>query len=144
MLKIEIIGNLGADAETRELNGRKFYTFRVAHTDRTTDQNTGETREKTIWANCIANNLSEGLLALLTKGQKIFIRGRADLRVFSSEKYRQMMAGLDVNVTEIELCGASKAEKEFMEGANATLLQLQELGYTTIDEVPRKEETNEK
>ena len=32
MLKVEIIGNLGADAEIKEANGSKFVTMRVAHT----------------------------------------------------------------------------------------------------------------
>ena len=34
MIKLEIIGNLGADAEVKVYNGNKFVTFRVAHTDK--------------------------------------------------------------------------------------------------------------
>ena len=42
MLKLVIIGNLGADAELRNANGAQFLSFRVAHSDRWTDRNSGE------------------------------------------------------------------------------------------------------
>ena len=41
MIKLEIIGNLGADAEIKQYNGNKFVSFRVAHTDKWVDQQTG-------------------------------------------------------------------------------------------------------
>ena len=34
MLKCEIIGNLGADAEVKEANGSKFVAMRVAHSSK--------------------------------------------------------------------------------------------------------------
>ena len=138
MFRVELIGNLGADVERKETNGKVFYTFRVAHTDRYTDTTSGEVREKTTWANCLASSISDNLLPILRKGQKVFVRGRADLRVFSSEKYRTMMAGLDVSVTEIELCGISREEREYIENARAIFAGLEAKGYATTDEIPAK------
>ena len=34
MFKVEVIGNLGADAQVKDANGTKFITFRVAHTEK--------------------------------------------------------------------------------------------------------------
>jgi single-stranded DNA-binding protein len=34
MLKVELIGNIGADAEVKDYQGNKFVTFRVAHSSR--------------------------------------------------------------------------------------------------------------
>ena len=31
MLKAQVIGNLGADAEVKSSNGKQFVSFRVAH-----------------------------------------------------------------------------------------------------------------
>ena len=43
MLKAFIIGNLGADAEVKNSNGRDFVTFRVAHSFNSTDSNGNST-----------------------------------------------------------------------------------------------------
>lgn len=138
MFKIEIIGNLGADVETKSVNGKTFHTFRVAHTDRYTNATTGEVVETTTWFNCLANSLSENVLPLLTKGQRVFVRGRASLKVYSSAQYHQMMAGCDVNVSEIELCGASRAEREYIAQAQSIYKALDELGYNNVEEIPAK------
>ena len=55
MLKVEIIGNLGADAEIKESNGSKFVVMRVAHTSKYTDQN-GQPHESTTWVDVTLNN----------------------------------------------------------------------------------------
>lgn len=138
MFRAEILGNLGADVETKDVNGKRFYTFRVAHTDKFTNSSTGEVTETTTWFNCIANSISENLLPLLTKGQRVFVRGRASLRVYSSAQYHQMMAGCDVSVTEIELCGASKAERDYIAQAQSLYITLSNLGYDNVTEIPAK------
>lgn len=33
MIRLEIVGNLGADAEIKDYNGSKFVSFRVAHSE---------------------------------------------------------------------------------------------------------------
>ena len=106
MLKVELIGNLGADAEVKESNGSKFVVLRVAHTSKYTDQN-GQAHEKTTWVDVTINDAESKVLPYLKAGVKVFIRGNADLRVYSSPKDRCMKAGLSVSAFEIELCGGS-------------------------------------
>lgn len=104
MFKCEFIGNLGADAEIKEANGSKFVTMRVAHVDKYTDGE-GKTHESTIWADVTMSNTESKVIPFLKVGVKIFVRGNASLRVYSSPKDRMMKAGIKIAATEIELCG---------------------------------------
>ena len=54
MLQSTLIGHLGADAECKNANGKEFVTFRVANTDRWTDD-AGQVHESTTWVDCIIN-----------------------------------------------------------------------------------------
>lgn len=109
MLKAEVIGNLGADAKVVSENGYAFIKFNVAHTDRWTDQD-GKEHTATQWVSCIINDSNSKLLPFLTKGKQVFVRGNLTARVFSSEKERRMVAGLNLNVREIELVGGVSRE----------------------------------
>lgn len=106
MFRVEIIGNLGADAEVKESNGTKFVTMRIAHTDSYKDD-AGNKHEKTVWIDATMNDADSKLLPYLKQGVKVFVRGNGSLRVYSSPKDRCMKAGITVSVREIELVGGS-------------------------------------
>lgn len=108
MIKMEIIGNLGADAQLQVYNGNKFVSFRIANTDAWTDKATGEIKKSTQWISCTLNGDGGSLLPYLKKGTKIFVRGNAQIVVYSSPKTHQMEAGVNLFVREIELCGGNK------------------------------------
>lgn len=109
MFRVEIIGNLGADASVMESNGSKFVTLRIAHTDAYKDD-AGNKHEKTVWIDATINDAETKLLPYLKQGVKVFVRGNANLRVYSSPKDRCMKAGCTVSVREIELVGGSSDE----------------------------------
>lgn len=106
MFTSEVIGNLGSDVEIKDVNGKKFAAFAVAHSDKWTDAE-GKEHSTTTWIDCIMNNTEAGVLQFLKAGVKVFVRGNTTLRVFSSKKDRCMKAGATLNVREIELCGGS-------------------------------------
>lgn len=106
MIKVELIGNLGADCEVKDSNGSKFVTMRIAHTEKYKAQN-GNDVETTTWVDVTFNNTESKILPYLKAGVKVFVRGNAHLRVYSSKKDRCMKAGLTIAATEIELCGGS-------------------------------------
>lgn len=103
MLQVTCIGHLGANAECKSSNGKEFVTFRIANTDKWTDQ-AGQVHEETIWVDCIINGKPK-VLEYLKKGQLVYITGSVSLRVYSSAKDKCMKAGLTVNVLRIELLG---------------------------------------
>lgn len=106
MLKVEFIGNLGADAEIKEANGSKWVSMRAAHTTKYQTEN-GEDRSITTWVDINLSNSESKVIPFLKAGVKVFVRGNADLRVYSSKKDRMMKAGLTIHASEIELVGGS-------------------------------------
>lgn len=112
MIKLEVIGNLGADAQLQVNNGNKFVSFRVANTESWTDKKTGEIIKTTQWVSCSLNGDGGGILPYLRKGTKVFVRGNAQTVIYSSPKTHQMEVGINIFVREIELCGGNREEKK--------------------------------
>lgn len=105
MQLLQLIGNLGADAKVVDNNGRPFISFNVADTERWKDENNVD-HEKTQWVSCAYNGgLDAPILPYLKAGTKVFVMGRQRTRVYSSEKERRMVAGINLSVTHIELVG---------------------------------------
>lgn len=110
MFKTEIIGCLGADAVIKEDNNGQFITFRVAHSDAWVDKDNCK-HENTTWVSCILNIRSRNLLPYLLKGGKVFVRGNSRLNTFTGHDGK-LHAGININVTEIELCDLKKESNE--------------------------------
>lgn len=108
MMKVELIGHLGADAELQTVDGFSFATCRVADSSRWTDKD-GVLHDNTRWVDVSITNY-EKLLPYLKKGTLVFVRGNLDTRVYSSEKDRCMKCGLTIRSLEIQLLSASKRE----------------------------------
>lgn len=106
MLKAEMIGNLGADAEIKTGDGYAFISMRVANTEKWKAED-GTEHTDTQWIDVIYSKTDSGLLPFLKSGVKIFVRGFLRSRLYSSQKDRKMKCGLTINATEIELCGGS-------------------------------------
>ena len=115
MLKIDVIGNLGASAETKTQNGETFVTMRVAATNKYVNKETGEIIENTTWVSCIWRGDHSRVTPFLLVGTKVFIRGDAALKMYVGHD-GQKHAGLNVRVQELELCG-SKSETPRQDGA---------------------------
>ena len=116
MLQFSILGNLGADAEKKEYNGRPFVSFRVAHSEK----RQGGT-EATTWISCVMNGDGGNVLQYLKRGQKVFVQGRGRVKTYSSPKSHQIEAGLDLSVDRIELCGQSLNPETVREWMNQNL-----------------------
>lgn len=115
MLKCELIGYLGADAQVVEYEGRKFVACRVADSDSWKDRD-GVRHERTRWIDVVVNNY-EGILPYLKKSTLVFVRGDVDLRVFSSPKDKCMKCGATVRAAEVKLLSAARREEHLNDGA---------------------------
>lgn len=131
MFKVIAIGNLGADAEIKESNGSKFITFRIAHSDRWETEN-GEKRERTQWIDVIISNAESKVFPFLKQGVKVYVRGNASLRVYSSPKERMMVCGVTVNAQDVELCGgiADDVPRELINPATSEIIKTQRLYWS--------------
>lgn len=103
MIKLQVEGNLGADAEVRRENGRVYVMFRVADTQRRTvgDKQT----ERTQWVSCFLNGDGGNLLQYLKKGARVYVSGDGDVNQYHSEQQRALVAGMTCFVRDIELVG---------------------------------------
>ena len=104
MFRATIIGNLGADARVENNNGRPFVSFSVAHNDRYTKED-GTVVDKQQWISCALNGDGGALLPYLKRGRQVYVEGKASTRIYSSEKERRMVAGVNINVDHLELIG---------------------------------------
>lgn len=111
MLRLEVIGNLGADAEVRSFNGQDFLSFRVAHSEKYTGAD-GVLHTSTTWVGCTYNGSASRLLPFLKCGVKVFVRGYVTMKIYTSPKTHQQEVGLNVSVRELELCGGSQHSEQ--------------------------------
>ena len=95
--KVIIVGNLGADPETRQFqNGGSVTTISVATSEQWTDKQSGEKREATEWHRVsLFNRLGEIAAQYLRKGSKVYIEGSLRTRKYQDEQ------GKDCFITEI-------------------------------------------
>lgn len=96
--KVILVGNLGADPETRyTTSGDPITNIRLATTDSWKDKNSGEKREVTEWHRVVFyRKLAEIAGQYLKKGSQVYIEGRIKTRKWQDKD------GQDRYTTEIE------------------------------------------
>lgn len=103
MLKAEIIGTIGADAEIKDFSGKKYVYLSVACNDYSKDQQ-GNRTETTTWVSVLWYGDGGGLLPYLKKGAKVFIRGNLKAKAYT-DKQGAAQASININAFEVQLCG---------------------------------------
>lgn len=133
-----LIGNLGADAKIVDNNGKPFISFNVADTDRWKDDG-GNIHESTTWVQCTLNGgaAENKVFEFLKAGTKVFVMGRMRTRVYSSEKERRMVAGVNLYVMQIELVGGSSDEvpRKLIDPKDATIHNVYKAYYVRQEEL---------
>ena len=85
MNKIQLIGNLGKDAETRfTTNNVSVTSFGLATTSRIKGKD-GNWVNETTWHNVVAFSLSDYIKNILKKGKKFFVEGRISKRDYTDK-----------------------------------------------------------
>ena len=84
--KVILIGHLGREAETKFTPAGVAVTkFSVATNRRWKDQQTGEWKEETDWANVVLWR-QENLANYLTKGKQVYVEGRLQTRNYEDKE----------------------------------------------------------
>lgn len=109
MLIVNLIGNLGADAQIKNKNGQNFLAFNVAHTSYVSKA-TGERTEVTQWVSVSASRYSDKLLDYLKRGQKVYISGKLYTKIWYDVEHKANV-GLNVLADIIELCGSQQLKQ---------------------------------
>lgn len=111
--KVIVIGNLGADPETRYIpSGAAVTTFSLAVSESWKDKNTGEIRERTEWVNIeVWGNAAEAAAKYLSKGSQCYVEGK--LQTDSWEKEGEKKYRTKVRADTIQFLGVKgSSEKE--------------------------------
>lgn len=139
MMRVEIIGNLGGDAEIKSDNGRQYVQFSVADT-RKFKKADGTVMEETNWVSCFYGSVDSNVINYLKRGARVYVRGRGEPRLYSSAKDRRMKAGVSINVTEIELVGGGNNDAVPRELAMPTgeLISVQKYYWVDLSGVAEK------
>jgi len=100
MIKLQVIGNLGKDAELKIVNGKKVLNFSIAHSTKFKNKDSVPV-ERTIWVECgLWDN--ENLAPFLKKGKKVFVEGEPDVRAYVDNN-GELRSSLRLNVFRLEL-----------------------------------------
>ena len=96
--KVILIGNLGADPETRYMpSGSAVTNIRIATSESWKDKTSGEQQERTEWHNvAMFGRLAEIAAEYLRKGSQVYIEGRIRTR-----KWQDKTDGKDRYTTEV-------------------------------------------
>ena len=97
--KVILVGNLGADPETRyQTSGDAITNIRIATTDRWKDKASGEMKEATEWHRiAFFGRLAEVAGEYLKKGSQVYVEGRIRTRKYQdkdgNERYSTEIIG---------------------------------------------------
>jgi len=103
--KVIIVGNLGADPETRYMpSGEPVTNIRVATTDKWKDKASGEMKEQTEWHRVVFfSRLAEIAGEYLKKGSQVYIEG--SLRTRKYEKDGQTHYSTEIRGDVMQMLG---------------------------------------
>jgi single-strand DNA-binding protein len=95
--KVILVGNLGADPDTRYMpSGKAVTNIRIATSDSWKDKQTGDTQERTEWHSVVLfDKLGEIAAEYLRKGSQVYIEGSLKTRKWQDKE------GKDRYTTEI-------------------------------------------
>ena len=103
--KVILVGNLGADPETRSMpNGNAVTTINIATSESWKDKNSGQQQERTEWHRVVFfNKLAEIAGQYLKKGSSVYVEG--SLRTNQWEKDGQKHYSTEVIANEMQMLG---------------------------------------
>jgi single-strand DNA-binding protein len=118
--KVIIVGNLGADPESRYMpNGDAVCNIRVATTESWKDKQSGEKRELTEWHRIVFfRKLAEIAGQYLKKGSQVYIEGRIKTRKWQ-DKEGQERYTTEIEANEMQMLGSRQGMGEPSSGGNA-------------------------
>jgi single-strand DNA-binding protein len=103
MIKLQVIGNLGKDCVTNNVNGKTVMNFTVAHTEKFRDAQ-GNQKDRTIWVDCAYWSDRTGIAPYLRKGTQVYVEGNPDVRTYTKND-GTFGATLTLRVLSIQLLG---------------------------------------
>jgi single-strand DNA-binding protein len=111
--KVLLIGNLGADPETRYLpGGDAVCTLRLATTDKWKDKTSGDMRETTEWHRVVLfRRLADVANEYLKKGAAVYVEGRLRTRKWQDKDGKERYT-TEIEASEMKMLGSTRGETQ--------------------------------
>lgn len=85
--RVTLVGRLGQDPETKEVNGTTVANFSIATSETWKDKDSGERKERTEWHRLVAwGRQAEIVGEYLNKGSLIYIEGQLQTRKWTDKE----------------------------------------------------------
>lgn len=114
MIKAQIIGHLGKDAQVNNVNGNTVINFSVAHTEKYNNA-AGTKVEKTTWVDCSYWTEKTAIAPYLKKGTSVYLEGTPDTRAYLNAE-NKAGSTLTLRVALVQLLGSpatAEGKKEY-------------------------------
>lgn len=102
MATVTIIGNLGKDAEIKDINGKRLASFSIADQSGFGENKQTNWYSVTIWDGLAKTNFVD----YLKKGQKVMVVGELSTREYNGKTYLEVKRVYDIN-----LCGGQTQQQ---------------------------------
>jgi len=135
MLQVEIIGNIGNDAQVKDFNGKKYIAFNVAHSEKFKNQQGVET-ERTTWVSVFKPGES-AVAQYLKKGTPVFVRGDLSVKAYK-DNAGNWQVGVNCLAREVQLLPGGKRDQNAGTQQKATAEQTTN---TNVSSAPAASET---
>ena len=127
MIKLQIIGNLGADCIQKEVNGKTVINFNVAHTEKFKDAQ-GNLKERTTWVNCAYWTDRTAVAQYLLRGKQIFAEGTPEVESYTN-KEGQPAVTLRMRVQNLQLLGGNTDGNQQSQGNVSNMGNVSNAGH---------------
>ena len=110
--KVILVGNLGADPETRYMpSGDAIANIRIATTDKWKDKASGEMKEATEWHRIsFFGRLAEIVGQYCKKGSQIYVEGRIRTRKYQDKETGQDRYSTEIVAESMQLLGSRQGQ----------------------------------
>ena len=119
--KVILVGNLGADPETRAMpSGSSVTNIRIATTESWKDKNTGDQQERTVWHSiAFFGRLAEIAGEYLNKGSQVYVEGKLRTRKWQDREGNDRWT-TEVVANELQMLGGRSGAGAPAQGAATT------------------------
>lgn len=138
MLQVEIIGNIGNDAQVKDFNGKKYIAFNVAHSEKFKNQQGVET-ERTTWVSVLKPGES-AVAQYLKKGTPVFVRGDLSVKAYK-DNTGNWQVGVNCLAREVQLLPGGKRDQNA--GTQQEAPAAEPATNTNVSSAPAASETGE-
>lgn len=108
MIKLSMIGHLGAAAIVNTVNGKTVINFSIAHTDKFNNAQ-GQQEEKTTWVSCQYWTDKTAVAQYMQKGTQVYIEGQPSARTYQTQNGSGV--SLDCRVFSVQLLSSGQPQQ---------------------------------